>query len=448
MRDLILALTIAPLLVYTFKRPAVGVLLWAWVSIMNPHQLTWGFARSVPWGQLVALATLGALLFSKDRKPLPMTGGVVILLAFMGWMTLTSVFALNPDTSAVWDRWIFMLKIFVMLFATLLLLRGRKEIEALIWVIVLSLAYYGVKGGLFTLASGGQHRVWGPVDTMIFGNNELAVALVIAMPWMYYLRAVSAKRWVRHGLLFCMITCAIAALGTQSRGALLAVTAMGVVLGLKSRYRIRSMLVLCIVGISIVAFMPESWERRMDTIADYEQDQSAMQRIWTWTTLWNAAIDRPIVGVGFRADNDAVFDRYGLIPGFEHFHGRWTPVAHSMYFQALGEQGFPGLIMFVALGVWVWFAAGQLARRTRDDPEFSEWVPLLMRMCQVSIVGFGVGGAFLSLMLLDIPYYILGVVVMVQATLNERRPSGKVGQSPSRNVQGRTPDVHARQPTA
>lgn len=449
MRDILLTLIIVPLLPYIFKRPAIGVLLWAWVSIMNPHQETFGFARSIPWGLLIALATLTALLYHKDRKPLPMAGGVVLLFVFMAWMTVTSFFAVNPEKTEVWDRWIFMIKVFVMLLATLMLLRGRKEIEWLILVVVLSLGYYGVKGGIFTVLTGGQYRVWGPEGSMIWGNNELAVALVIAMPFMYYLWATSKKAWFRAGMLFCMLTCGLAVLGTQSRGALLSVTAMTVVLGLKSRYPVRSLVALLAVGALLIAFMPDSWQRRMDTIGTYEEDMSAMQRIWTWNTLWQAALDRPIVGVGFRADNPIVYDRYGHIPGFEHFHGLYTPVAHSAYFQALGEHGFPGLILFVSIGLWVWFAAGSLARRALKDPECADWVPLLMRMCQTSIVGYAVGAAFLSLMLFDVPYYILGFIVLVQATIKEKerdktlKPSSA---SPHSLPQG--PDVQPRRPPA
>jgi probable O-glycosylation ligase (exosortase A-associated) len=222
---------------------------------------------------------------------------------------------------------------------------------------------------------------------------------------------------------------------------------MALVLGLKSRYPARFSVALLVVGAAMVSFMPDSWQRRMDTIATYQEDQSAMQRIWTWTTLWNAAVDRPLIGTGFRADNPVVYDLYGLIPGFEHFHGRWTPVAHSVYFQALGEHGFPGLLLFVSIGLWLWFRASALARSTRDDPEYRDWVPLLMRMCQVSIVGYAVGGAFLSLMLFDVPYYIVGLVVLVQATVNERRAAAVPGPVPPGPLT-RDPYVQPRRPPA
>lgn len=448
MRDIGLTLIMLALLPMIFRRPAIGAMLWAWVSIMNPHQLTYGFARGVPWAMIIAIFTmLSFVLNAQQRKPLPLNRGVILVLALMFWMTLTSMFALNPSSDEVWERWVFMIKVFVMLFLTLMLVRGRKDIEMLIWVVVLSLAYYGVKGGIFTVATGGSYRVWGPAGGMIEGNNELAVALVITMPFMYYLWTISTGRLVRAAMLISMTFCAFAILGTQSRGALLSVATMAFVLGLKGKHPVRSSIILSAVGLTIVAFMPDSWSQRMDTIANYREDGSAMQRIWAWTTLWNAALDRPLVGAGFRADNAVVFGRYGNIPEFEHFFAAYTPVAHSSYFQALGEHGFPGLALYVGIGLWIWFAAGALARRTANDPEFSQWVPLLMKMCQASIIGFAVGGAFLSLMLLDIPYYILAFVVLVQATVDEsQRAAGS--RSHTTSPPSGAPDANTCRTTA
>jgi len=70
-----------------------------------------------------------------------------------------------------------------------------------------------------------------------------------------------------------------------------------------------------------------------------------------------------------------------------------------------------------------WMRAGKLALLTRDDAEFGPWVPLLMRMVQVSLIGFAVGGAFLSLVHFDLPYYILSFVILVDATVRERMAS-------------------------
>jgi probable O-glycosylation ligase (exosortase A-associated) len=307
-----------------------------------------------------------------------------------------------------------------MLFATMLLIRGRVDIERLVWVITLSIAFFGVKGGIWTLLNGGGGRVWGPSGGVIEGNNEIGVALVVVIPFIYYLYQVSSSRWVRMGLLVCIGTSAVGILGTQSRGGLLALVAMAAFLGFKGKYPVRTTLILTVVISLAVMFMPESWSGRMDTIQGYQQDTSAMSRIYTWQTLWNCALDRPLVGAGFGTDNWTVFSRYAPIGGVGAYTAGGIFVAHSIYFQALGEHGFPGLFLYLLLGFVTWRKASAIANRTRNDPDFKDWAPLLMRMVQVSLVGFSVGGAFLTLVHFDLPYYIVCYVVLLDATLSER----------------------------
>lgn len=419
MRDILLTLIVAGLVPMALFRPYIGACLWAWISIMNPHTLTFGFAKGLPWALLAAGVTLTAFAFnSRRRYPLPWSAGTACVLGLMVWMTVTSVFSLNGQTE-VWDRWTFVMKILVMLLVTLMLIRGRKQIELLVWVIVGSVGIFGVKGGLWTLLTGGGSRVWGPPGGMMADNNSIAIGLVIVLPWMYYLRVISKNRWAKRGLAAAMVLTVFAILGTQSRGALLALLFMALMLGLKSKHAVLTSLALGILMFLATAFMPDSWSTRMNTIGGYSDDSSAMSRLWTWQTLWNLAIDRPLVGGGFRSDSLQVFSAYSPIEGRGSF-GQSIYVAHSIYFQALGEHGFPGLFLYLGIGLWSWFAAARLGRETTGHPEYGDWVPLLMRMCQVSLAGFAVGGAFLSLMALDLPYYIFAVVVLVRASITAK----------------------------
>jgi len=418
MRDLLLTAIVVVLIPLILRTPRYGAYAWAWLSMMNPHRATWGFARNFPFAYTVALSTLIGFLFTKERKPFPVTPITVVYLSFWFWMTFTCLFAMN-SLDVVLDRWIFVSKIHLMLMVTLMLIRGREQIEGLVWVVTASIGFYGVKGGIWTvLTGGGSGRVWGPPDSMIADNNGLALALVVLVPFVYYLYQVSSRRWLRWALAFSGVAICFSILGSHSRGALLALVAMAFMLAFKGkRPFLMSFLLVTVLSTAILS-MPENWTSRMETIQNYEQDSSAMSRITTWKTLWNLAVDRPIVGAGFRTDNPLVFALYAP-PEW----GGGVLVAHSIYFEVLGEHGFPGLFLYVGLFFLSWMRAGKLARLTRDDPEFGSWVPLLMRMVQVSLTGFAVGGAFLSLAHFDLPYYILAFVILVDATVRERMAS-------------------------
>ena len=424
MRDILLTAFILGLIPLILRNPTLGTFAWAWFSMMNPHRLTYGFAQSIPFALILAVTTLLAFSVSKLRRPLPINSITVIQMLLLFWMSVTSIFALN-STDVVLERVIFFGKIQLMLFITMMLVRGRKDIERLIWVVTFSIGFYGIKGGVWTVLGGGGGRVWGPAGTMLEENNGLAVALVMVLPFMAYLYQVSTPKWLRWSLMTGMIFTGFSVLGSQSRGALLSLVTMVAFLGVKSRYPVRATVVLACMVLVAVAFMPDSWRSRMESVQTYQEDSSAMSRLYTWQTLWNVALDRPLLGAGFRTDNPAVFAKYAPFDGSAIFENEGVFVAHSIYFQALGEHGFPGLLLFLLLGIVAWRKAGKLARLTKNDPEFGTWVPLLMPITQVSLIGFAVGGAFLSMMQFDFPYYIVCYVVLVDATVR-----GSLAQRP------------------
>ena len=438
MRDLLITAFVLGLVPLILRDATLGALAWAWFSMMNPHRAAYGFSQSIPFAMILAIATLLAFAVSKQRKPLPVNNVTILLLLLLAWMGVSSAFALNTS-GVVLQRVIFFGKIQLMLFVTLMLVRGRRDIERLVWVITLSIGFYGIKGGIWTVMGGGIGRVWGPAGTMLEENNALAVALIMVLPFMYYIYQTASRKSVRCAMVAAMVFTGFSILGSQSRGALLALVAMTAFMGVKGRYPVRASLVLAaVVGVG-VAFMPESWTSRMESMQAYDQDNSAMSRLYTWQTLLNVALDRPLVGAGFGTDNPALFAKYAPLNAAASLGYDSIYVAHSIYFQALGEHGFPGLILFVLLGVVAWRAAGRLAKLTHNDPDFGSWVPLLMPMCQVSLIGFAVGGAFLSMMQFDFPYYIVAYVVLVDATVRSRL----VERSTSRAAEA----ISAPQPT-
>ncbi len=281
--------------------------------------------------------------------------------------------------------------------------------------------------------------MWGPPGGLLQGNNELAVGLVTLVPFLYWMRQTSASRWAKVALTASIALCAMSILGTQSRGALLAIGAMALFLGLKSNKPLQTTLMLGLLLAIAIAFMPSSWTERMDTIANYKDDGSAMSRLWTWQTLWNAAVDRPFVGAGFRADARIVFSMYAPKGGeWAVFEGAIL-VAHSIYFQMLGEHGFVGLGLFLMLWASVWIAASRVERRAQSMPDLAAWLPMLMRMTQVSLVGYLVGGAFLSLAYLDLAYFFMGFVIVADRLVRDAASKVPAAVRPQRLSSDRGP---------
>jgi probable O-glycosylation ligase (exosortase A-associated) len=322
-------------------------------------------------------------------------------------MGISTVFAFHVDLAL--DQLDKVVKIQLMTFITMMLITDRRRINLFIWAIVISLGFYGVKGGIFTALTGGSYHVMGPPRSFIGGNNEIALALIMTIPLMRYLQLQAKTKLVRYGLILSIAITLIAILGSQSRGALLGLIAMILFLIWKSPRRLTLFALFAVVLSLGFAFMPKHWHVRMDSIAKYQLDTSAMGRVNAWRFATNLGLAHPLTGGGFDAFQSDLFAIYAPDP--ENVHD-----AHSIYFQVLGEQGFVGLALFLLLGWFAWRSCTGAIKQVGHNPD-TEWIAILARMLQVSIVGYAVGGAFLGLAYFDFYYSLLAIVVLIKAQL-------------------------------
>ncbi|MGC3961845.1 MAG: putative O-glycosylation ligase, exosortase A system-associated [Rhodocyclaceae bacterium] len=409
MRDLGFLVLLAVTAVYALRHPWMGIIGWTIISMMNPHRYLWHISN-YPVAALMAACTLLGLMVTHDRKGMAWRPEVVLLVLFSLWMTFMFAFTFYPDQSyEMWDR---VMKINLMTLVAIYALHDRRQIMAFACAVVFSIGWFGTKGGLFTLLTGGTYRVWGPPGSFIEGNNELALALIIVIPLMQFLRLQAPKRWMRNALLACMVLSAFAAIGSHSRGALVAIVAMGVVFWWRSERKVMVGVSIAVVAVALLALMPPEWYQRMGTIEEYQEDGSAMGRLNAWAMAWNLAVDRIPVGGGFAVYEQDIFARYAPDPADIH-------AAHSIYFQVLGEHGFMGLTLMLLMWACTWFNFGWLRKRGGAMPE-TRWLRDLGAMGQVALAGYAVGGAFLSLAYFDLPYNILVLGVVARRWFEAR----------------------------
>lgn len=414
MRDVVVTVMILGLIPLIWKQPWTGVMAWLWISVMNPHRFAYGFANGFPFAAIIAIVTVVSMLKAREQVKLPFNTTIMLFVLLPLWMCVTTFFAFEPLPAYV--RWKEVMKVFFFLVVGASLIRSRKQVDWMIWVIVISVGFFGVKGGLFTVLTGGTYRVYGPPgDGFMSDNNAIPVALCMTIPLMLYLRSVASSKWVKRGLLASSVLSAMAVLGSQSRGALLAVLAMAAFLWFKSNKKVVSGIVVAALIPLGLGFMPESWTSRMKTIETYEQDGSAMGRINSWKTAINIANDRPLIGGGYEFYTLNVFAKYAPDPLDVHS-------AHSIYFQMLGEHGYVGLILFLWLGAVAWITANRVIRRSRDSPE-NAWAGTLGQAIQVSLIGYAAGGLFINIAYWEIQYYEIVALMVVNALLKPPKPT-------------------------
>ncbi len=410
MRDIIVFLIVFGTIPFILVRPYVGVLVWTWLGIMNPHRLCFGFAFEFPFAQVIAIVTILAFFYYRE-KAAPVSSAVLYFwIMFVLWTGATTLFAVYPEAANM--AWVEFMKVSLMGFLAVVMTSDKQKLHAYVWVVVLSLGFYGLKGGLFTLVTGGQFHVWGPLLTFIADNNHIALAMVMMLPLLRYLQVHAGSILVKRSLLVLMGLTVLSILGTQSRGGFLGLATMGAFLILKSRHKLTFGIFILVFIPLFLTFMPQTWHDRMDSIKNYEQDESAMERINAWGYAINFARDNPVFGGGFDSFTEEQFKTYAPDP--DNFNG-----AHSIYFEVLGEHGYTGLIIFLLLGVALLKQTNYVRKKAKHYDDML-WASDLAAMIQVSAVGYAITGAFLEVATFDL-YYILITMSIVTHTLLVKR---------------------------
>ena len=401
MRAIVLLIGLAVGLGLTFPFPFVGVLLWAWFTLQNPHQEAYGVVTSLPLNFIIACITVLAIVVSKERKLPPAKAITILLVVFLGWITFNSFFAFDPGWS--WPFWSRTWKIFAFGLVVATTANSRFRLYALTWAAVISLFYYGVKGGLFTVATGGSYHVYGPPGTIIGDNNQLAVALLMTLPLANFLRGQVQNKYISSGLLVGSILTVVAVLGTYSRGAFIGLGVLAFLMLVRTKNRVLYLGLVILFALFAVSFMPSSYFDRMHSINNAQDDSSFTGRLMAWRVAYLYASDHFPFGAGFYGPQlGAVFHSY--------FPNAFLHAAHSIYFQVLGEHGFIGLGIYLLLIAATFATCTQTIRRSRKDPAL-QWAKDLAVALQASLLVFCISGAALSMAYYDL--FVIEIAMLI-----------------------------------
>jgi len=387
MRGLLFLGLLLASLTAAFVQPFVGVLVWTWLSIMNPHRETYGYGNFLPYAYIVAGVTVLAFLLSREPKKLRLDMISVSFIAMMIAASASTLLALSPESAvAKWDR---TMKTILFCLLTMTLMTNKVRIHAFVWVLAISVGYFGIKGGVFSILTAGNYRVFGPENTYIYDNNHLALAIIMTVPLIFYLYQQSELVFVRVGALSVMLLSLAAAFFTYSRGGLLALIVMGSVLWLRSRHKFASLVLALLAVLFVFSFAPEKWFERMATISTYEEDSSALGRLRIWSAALAIFAEHPFLGGGFRVTYEPqIVDRYS--PGVT------ARAVHNSHIEVLVELGLAGFLPHLLLIIASLGYCERIIRYAKHRADLI-WARDLASSLQVAIVGYVVGGTFLSL---------------------------------------------------
>lgn len=405
MRDLLVVVIFALSLPFALRYPFVGILIYFWISFMNPHRYTWGFANHLPLAMVAAIVALLSAFFNFKELRFPKTRETYLFLLLWVYFTVTTVYSLYPGLA--WPEWQILSKVFLMSFLTMLVVTTRERLLYFVLAIIAYIGFISLKGAVFGVLTAAQHRIFGPEMSYLADNNDVGLAMILIIPLCFTLKELLTKKWHSFGLLGIGIASVITCVLTYSRGALVGIVVMGSFYFLKARNKVVvAFAILIIVGLGFKS-LPSTWFDRMETIKTYNMDGSANARINAWHFSYRMA-RMHILGGGFEC-----FTREQYL-----LHNVWIDsfgfTAHSIYFEILAEHGFGGLAIYLSCLISILLSLRKLNRLSRYLPK-AGWISVYSRAFTVSIIGFMACGSFLSRAYFDLFWAIYVAAICFKA---------------------------------
>jgi putative inorganic carbon (hco3(-)) transporter len=416
LRSLLLLIMYVSFLGIGISAPFVATLGYAWVDTFRPQDVASLVLNQIPVAMIMGAVAVGSYLLMDRRSPPRLTSTMVLNILMLMWVTLTLVWAQVPV--AAWEKWDWAFKTLAFAAFVPFVIRSRVQIEAFTQTYVFSLAANFVPFGLKTLVSGGGY---GSNLGLAQGNSGLAeggllsTVCLMVVPLALYLskhgqfmpriRLMPLFYWAVAGL------AVVTAIGTYERSALIGLIVLGLYMWTRSRHKFGFGIVAVIVACLVIYTTSSAWNARISTIGNYQQENSAYLRvlIWKWTLEFTAT--HPFGG-GFMTFliNHIEIPGTGDHPPEVHF-GR---AFHSIYFEMLGEQGYPGLILFLLITATTFIKLRRVAKKARDYPELL-WVAGLSDALQSGLAVFLTAGAFVGIAYQPMYWYFVALGISLDA---------------------------------
>ncbi len=424
MRDLALFAFTMALLGLGLKRPFLFVLAFTYVDVLAPQRLSYRFLNQIPIS-LICFVLAAASWFIIDKKDgsafTPRQILLTILLIYCGMTTMQADFPIEAA-----EKWAWVWKSLVFAIFLPLTLRTRLRIETLTLFMTLSVATIIILGGIKTVLSGGGYGVLNLIVTNnsgIYESSIIAMVSIAVIPLILFLlkhNSFYPSDWKSKTFAYCLIfACLMIPIGTQARTGLICVGVMFILLLRHSQRRFAYIGAAALVAVISVPFLPASFTNRMNSISEYKADSSASTRLAVWKWTWDYAKDNPFGG-GFESyrQNEIHYETaLSDKPGTQNATaGKVVQdearAFHSSYFEMLGEQGYPGLFIWLLIHVIGLFRMEVLLRRYRKrSREDGQWIGDLADAFQKAHIIFLIGSLFVGIAFQSFIYMLVGLQI-------------------------------------
>ncbi|MCT2557715.1 putative O-glycosylation ligase, exosortase A system-associated [Tsuneonella sp. YG55] len=361
MTDLALLGFIVALLLLGLRRPFVWVLAYIYIDTLAPQDIGWRFVSAIPVSLIAFCAAFGGWLLADSKHGARFGLRQALLTVLLAWCFVTTMNADFPVEAAhKWD-WVWKALVFAIFLP--LTLTTRLRIEAAILTMVLTAGAIVIDGGIKTATGGGGYGVlhlFVQNNTGMYESSTIATVAIAIIPLILWAMKHGTVfppdwrvKWFAYALIFA---CLLIPIGTEARTGLLCIAVLAVLMLRDVKRRFLYVFGAAALGLLALPFVPSSWYARMSTLENTDADTSASTRVAVWEWTIDYANNHPMGG-GFDAYRGNKFT-YKVPVRTTHGEGNTSVryedhtdqarAYHSAVFEMLGEQGWPGL------GLWLW----------------------------------------------------------------------------------------------
>ena len=423
MLDLALTGFVLGLMALGLRRPFLWVLAYLYIDVVAPQKISYFLLASIPISLIAFLAAFGGWMLADDKTNSRFAlrqGLILMLLVYCGLTTIGADFPV--EAAAKWG-WVWKALVFAMFLP--LTLRTRLRIEAAALVMVLAAGSIIITGGIKTAFSGGGYgslRFFVNDNTGLYEGSIIscvAIAIIPLIQWLARYGTIFSSDWrVKLFSAALIFACLLIPVGTEARTGLLCIALLGVLLLRNTKRRFLYITLVAAAGLVAVPFLPDSFTKRMSTIENHAADESASTRLAVWAWTLEYAQDHPFGG-GFDAFRSNRLRIETQKSEGEESNNQSVEVTetfdagrayHSSYFEMLGEQGWPGL------GLWLWIQAMGLWQMERIRSRWKErtgpgeqWQAPLANALQQAQLVYLAGSLFVGIAYQPFVFMLIGL---------------------------------------
>ncbi|MBA6377933.1 MULTISPECIES: putative O-glycosylation ligase, exosortase A system-associated [unclassified Colwellia] len=412
------------------KRPYIAYCCVIFVDILKPQNLSFSILANKPLSLIVTIVFFLSLMMNHKKCSFPNYKTIsLLILAFMVWITITTFYA--EFQFLAWYKYDYSIKtIFFAIFAPFVI-NSKVKFQLFLMTIVTAASYYFIIGGMTTVF---EPTFYGEAlirtnsgDTLMTESSTLSMTAVMLIPILYYLYKhsifVEKNKLFKPTLMLILFASLMTIVGTHARTGIIGLAILFILVALTTKYKVRIMVLCAGIILMVQIFATDAWLERIGTITTSKQESSAYGRIVVWKWTIDYVQYRPILGGGFMSykANAGVLHLYGKDGVSVDYREQSGKAFHNIYFEVLGEHGYPGLVIF-SLIIFLSLKLNRKISKTSNEPWIRD-AAIANNICLLIYCGCGM---FIGIAFSPWLYLFSGLAVSLD---NCQRPKTKTSPS-------------------